>query len=244
MIVTVINPDAPFDSPAYDGEPADAHKYLIPGSYRCEYYSDAAETMNWGTLVVTDGESHLDVGARSKPAGDLKPGDRISFAIGDKPWNEFSGPRNITFSTGTIEHNDPLNSHGGRNLGIRDDSNTLHIRYWHESEMVDMAANAWTDANGNEYRTSTTAAEIADGADIALPPGTVYTLADVSEFDPSEVDAVGTVATATDIDENGCICGLVTAAKQDGELTLITILIEQSPPWTFSVPAATPVYVV
>jgi hypothetical protein len=136
MIVTVLNPDAPFDSPAYDGEPADAHKYLAPGSYRCQF----EDGTQWGILVVTETASHLVLGGPSKAVSDLAIGDQISFGTGDYEFGD--GPRDAEYSVGTIEDKQPLNDRGGVQLAIRTAGDgvhvgTLHIRYWGEWDEVD-----------------------------------------------------------------------------------------------------------
>lgn len=52
--VTILDPDNPSGSPAYDGPADQAHRYIEPGSYRG--YDSRDRTV---TLVVTDTESHL-----------------------------------------------------------------------------------------------------------------------------------------------------------------------------------------
>lgn len=82
MNVTVINPDAPFDSPSYDGEPAGAHLILAPGTYRCEYV-DGDDTPLWGTLTVTDDESHM--AATTAPVAVAEVGQTTTVIAEDAP---------------------------------------------------------------------------------------------------------------------------------------------------------------
>jgi hypothetical protein len=62
--VTVNHPDpdaGPNDPPIYEGAPASAWKWLIPGRYPCTYTTAPDSEPTAATLVVTDSEaSHLE----------------------------------------------------------------------------------------------------------------------------------------------------------------------------------------
>lgn len=158
MIVTVINPDAPYDSPAYDGEPAGAHLRLIPGEYVCDY-ADADDNTLWGTLIVTDSESHMVTGGPTKPVGDLVDGDRISF------------PLSTGWAVGTVASLRVRSSYAPdadpdiqdfADLAIRTDDGVLHERRgWHVTELVDMAADGDPAAITTAVKTTTVIAEDA-----------------------------------------------------------------------------------
>lgn len=90
MNVTVTNPDAPFDSPAYDGPADQAHGHIATGTYPCTYL-DAEDNELWGTLVVTDDASHLAAGftdaygnqyPNAPVAADVTVGSKIMLAPG------------------------------------------------------------------------------------------------------------------------------------------------------------------
>jgi hypothetical protein len=165
MHVTVANPDAPFDSPAYDGPADQAHRFLIAGNYPCSF--EATDGDFTGTLVVTVDGSHV----------------------------------------------------------------------------IPTHTDTWTDAYGNGYVAITAATGVKVGTDVMLIPGTSYRYEDVSNYDDGEMSKAGTVEDATDVDGDLPVCGTVEAVKLVGDRAHLTIVDDPCPAWTYSVPAAMPVYV-
>lgn len=178
MNVTVINPDSPFDSPAYDGEATDAHKRLSPGVYDCDY----ADEM-WGKLVVTADASYLVPG---KTAGELVVGDIIDFSIDDAN-NLITGRVESTYRA-------PLSEHGGISLTIRMPDGTLHRRNWARFEAVAMAVDTAAPAEvSEEPAAEATTTVVAEEA----PIGVLLWPVRAPEFAPSyTLMRVETVRTA------------------------------------------------
>jgi hypothetical protein len=102
----------------------------------------------------------------------------------------------------------------------------------------------WTDAYGNTYGTIPAATDVTPGADLMLIPGTSYTVVDIGSYHPEEISPVGTVEDATDIDDSMAVYGRVQSVEPvDGDRVNVTIVDHPCAPWTFSIPAAMPVYI-
>lgn len=125
----------------------------------------------------------------------------------------------------------------------RDDSGTLIVTASGSYLVPDHFA-GWVDAYGNGYDTAPAATDVEPGADIMLIPGTSYTVVDIGSYHPEEISPVGTIEDATDIDDSMAVYGRVVSVEPvDGGRVNVTIVDHPCAPWTFSIPAAMPVYI-
>ncbi|MFD7161212.1 hypothetical protein ACFV9C_41970 [Kribbella sp. NPDC059898] len=90
MIVLVTDPDAPFDSPAYEGPADQAHTVFEPGYYSATVVSDDEELNGSRVLLrVTDNSSSADSWERPMDTYDVLLTETITYRyrgiISDSP---------------------------------------------------------------------------------------------------------------------------------------------------------------